>query len=253
MDRIYESLSELDLNDIGFYDCYFQKENLFMHAYQDSVKITDLTNALQQGKVCKSYSIKFVEWEPYKSIICELFNTLIDFEFAWEQFVEKLKTTEPTQLDQWTKIIPLIWLEDKFKIYYHEEKATRTYSPFAEIKPIKTPTKWTLPHVWKAILSGQITSGRCTGYYTDDYAYDAEVDFKRGGIDPLCIAKDLIGSPSGWWVSVDKETESEIVLTVCCHHFNNNKLVYNKLFPSKSVELPTNVVNLQSYRLAKEA
>lgn len=253
MDRIYESLKELDINEIHFDDCYFKKENLLIHAFQGSIKITDLTNALQQGKVCKSFSIQFVEWKHDQSIVCDLFNTLVDWEFTWEEFVEKIKTTEPTQLDKWNKIISLVWLEDKFKIYYHEEKATRTYSPFVKVKPIKTPAKWTLPHVWKAILSGQITSGRCTGRYTDDYAFDASVNFQEGEIAPLHIAKDLIDSPSGWWVSVDSETENEIVLTVCCHHFNNNKLVYNKLFPNKPTELPSNVINLQTFRLAKEA
>ena len=49
-----------------------------------------------------------------------------------------------------------------------------------KIRPIKTPEKWTLPHVWKAILSGQIYMGQCDGRYTDDYAYDAAVDFKSG-------------------------------------------------------------------------
>lgn len=236
MDKIYKSLDELELNELRFDDCYFEKEKLLIHASQDSISVIDLTNALQQGKTCKVFRINYAEWKHDSSITCDLFNALSDWEFTFTEFIDKLKLTEPVSVSKWEKVVPLLWLEDKFKIYYDEHKAINTYSPFVKVKSIKQPTKWTLPHVWKAILSGQITSGECTGYYTDDYAFDAAVNFRQGEISPIHIAKDLIGSPSGWWVSVDSETDDKIILTVCCHHFNNNKLVFRKNFSTPTPE-----------------
>jgi len=212
--KIYDSLNMVDINDLRMTDCYFKEENVFIRVYLDSVVITDLTDALKHGKKCKSYIIRPTKWDPQRSLLCDFFNILSDWDFSIAEFVEKLRSGES-----------LFWLENQFNIEHREEKATRIYSPFAEVKPIKKPSKWTIPHVWKAILAKQVKQAKCTGYYTDDYAGDAACNFRQGGISPEGLAEKIIKSPSGWRVYVEKETEDEVVLRVNCHHFDNNRVI----------------------------
>lgn len=112
-------------------------------------------------------------------------------------------------------------------VYTSTLKSMNVFTPFKEIKPIKVPDKWTLPHVWKAILSGQIYEGHCDGRYTDDYAYDAAVDFRSGVRLYLpSFAKELIESPSGWRVYADHTDGDQVQLSVDCYTFNLNTLQF---------------------------
>lgn len=86
------------------------------------------------------------------------------------------------------------------------------------------PEKWTLPHLIRALVHGQYDDLRCRGVYTDDYAYDAAVNFQEGLIDANRLAKRIIESPSGWWVGREDEKGE---MSVCCHHFDNNKVRIN--------------------------
>src|SRR5690606_6225857 len=100
---------------------------------------------------------------------------------------------------------------------------------FVKIKPIKKPEKWTVAHVWKAILAGQIYKGVKDGYYTDDYAHDAAVNFKTGSrIHLPSLAKKVIENPSGWRVYVDKEENGITQLSFNCHSFDCNTLYFDE-------------------------
>ena len=215
--KIYENTNLVDLNELGFYDCYFREENAHIHAYQNCIVITDLTNALKRGKTCQVFRFSFAkeEWDQHRSLVCDFFNMLEDWDFTLAEFIEKLRSGES-----------LFWLEDRFSIQIKEKQATRIYSPFAKVNPLrKRPTKWTLPHVWRAILAEQVKRAECTGYYTDDYAYDAACNYRMGEISPTYLAQKIIENPSGWWAYVQKETEDEIILSVNCWHFDNNRIV----------------------------
>lgn len=191
---------------------YFADINAYVHAYSNSVVLIDLTNALKTGKTCKRYSLQLSGYDSQKSVITELWN------------VGKIETVKNLYDALTTDSLKI----DTITIYTGEEKSINTFSPFVEIKPIKTPSKWTMGHVWKAILAGQIFKGVKDGRYTDDYAYDAACNFGTGSrLHLISLAEKLIEHPSGWWVSVDKEENGITQLSVNCHTFDCNTLYYD--------------------------
>ena len=72
--------------------------------------------------------------------------------------------------------------------------------------------------------------GQCDGRYTDDYAYDAAVDFRSGmELHLPSFAKELIEDPSGWHVYPSSKGKDGLVqLSVNCHSFNMNTLHYDE-------------------------
>jgi hypothetical protein len=81
------------------------------------------------------------------------------------------------------------------------------------------------PAFLKILRSGQVRI-TCRGSYTDDYAYDAAVNFQRGDLDPdgiLTLADDIERDPSGWRCSAYGEKDGELSLR--CHSFLSYKLV----------------------------
>ena len=213
--KIYANTSLVDLNQLRVYDCYFREENIFMRAYQDCIVITDITNALIRGLSCPTFRFHFANGNRDRSLVCEFFNTLDDHNFSLAQFINILRSGES-----------LSWLEDRFNILHAEEPALRVYSPFAHVAPLKKrPKKWTIPHIWKVLLAGQVKQAECTGYYTDDYASDAAYNYRQGVICPVTLAQKIIKSPSGWRAYIESETEDEIRLNVSCYHFDNNLII----------------------------
>jgi hypothetical protein len=83
--------------------------------------------------------------------------------------------------------------------------------------------KWTLRHAIRALVNGQFEWLKCTGYYTDDYAWDMAMNYRQGEIpDAVSFAADVLESPSGWWVSGREEN----VVYMCCHSFDNNEFKF---------------------------
>ena len=63
-----------------------------------------------------------------------------------------------------------------------EDKGIRVFSwlHLDRFNPLTSePKKWTLPHVARAIINGQFTGLKSDGTYTDDYAFDAAVNFQQ--------------------------------------------------------------------------
>lgn len=200
---------ELNSNISG----YYADINAYVHFYRDSVVLVDLTNALKTGKTCKRYSFRLNIYDDSKSVLTELWN------------IAKIETLKAFHNAVITESLSSIKTLD---VYASEEKSIKTFSPFVEIKPIKIPKKWTIAHVWKAILSGQIYKGVKDGRYTDDYAYDAATNFSKGSrLHLVSLAEKLIEHSSGWWVSVDKEENGIIQLSVNCHSFDCNTLYFD--------------------------
>ena len=75
------------------------------------------------------------------------------------------------------------------------------------------------PAFLKILRSGKVRV-TCRGSYTDDYAYDAAVNFQRGELTPeavLKLADDIERDPSGWRCCAYHEKPGE--LTLRCHSF----------------------------------
>ena len=216
--EIFKS-SEMELN--SRVSGYFADINAYIHFYADSAVIIDLTNALKTGKECKRYSIRKNVWDDSKSILTELWN------------VGKIETVKAFYNAVTAGTLNIETLE----ICAGEEKGINTFSPFVEVKPIKTPNKWTIAHVWKAILSGQIFKGVKDGHYTDDYAYDAACNFGIGlGLNLISFAEKIIESPSGWWVSAGETKNGITPLSFNCHSFDSNTLYYDENCNLKEAE-----------------
>lgn len=185
---------------------YFADINAYIMVRSNRIIIIDLQNALVPGKECARLSM---EYEDLYSPEC-LYSGLDTFRAVYDRFFVQREFPDCC-------------------VYETKLKSMNTFTPFKEIKPIKTPEKWTLPHVWKAILSGQIFQGTCDGRYTDDYAYDAAVNFRSGvSLHLPSFACKLIDSPSGWWVHPDKRNGNMIALSVNCHHFDTNTLYFEE-------------------------
>ena len=188
-----------NINDISYGVTYVEQPQIRIGKYGDSICFTDLTNALS-NKSCETI----------------YFNTRMNFydflgDFPLENFLENI----PKKIYSNKKDC----LESLGYLKIKEEK--KVFSPFKKVKEIIYPEKWTLPHVWKAILAGQVEKIICRGEYTDDYAYDSSINFNKKQKDQLLFARDLIEEPSGWRVS---KVEDDKVLSVCCHLFNLNNV-----------------------------
>ena len=203
---LQDSNIELDT----YHSYYFADINAYIHFYRDSAVIIDLTDALKAGKTCKRYYIEHKEWKN-EGIWCDLVNNDIR-----------------TFTELYNRVITGLNI-DTLRVTTTEEKAINTFSPFVKIKPIKKPKKWTIAHVWKAILAGQIYKGVKDGRYTDDYAYDAAVNFQSGlRIHLPSLAKKVIENPSGWHVYVDKEENGITQLSFNCYSFDCNTLYFDE-------------------------
>jgi len=186
---------------------YFEQGNVRYARYNDSVRILDLTEALSRGKQCKE-----VTFNCHGNVffIFDLFE-FYDFDFSkiLNAFTEDQEVGEIT-------------------VYVGFRKSVRVFSPFnlKKIKPLKAkPTKWKIGDVVKALVNGQFTDLKCTGVYSDDYAYDSEINYGVGSIKcPLSFARKLVESPSGWWAYAPSDAENEIHIS--CYHFDNNSFQF---------------------------
>lgn len=205
-EKIFRDSSEVSI--MGERGGYFADICALMWFYSGQVRITDLSNALLTGKTCKSVTLDFHDNTPPT---CQVFNAgAHTYKEVYQRYFIDGHSDGATR-------------------YESEQKSITTFSPFRQIKPIKTPSKWTIAHVWKAILSGQIYSGKVDGRYSDDYAYDNATNFSEGrGIDLISFAAKLIDSKSGWDVHAYEQDNGEFNLSVNCYSFNMNTLYYDE-------------------------
>ncbi len=194
--NIKHTQSEIDANERGA--IYVEQGNIKVWQGNDTIRVTDLTNALARGKTCKEVAVS--GWnKPCGALNC------VNGRYA-ELLAEHAADTEI----------------DGLQVYVTEADGKRTFSPFAtgRILPLKSiPKKWTVPNAIRALLNGQYRDLRCNGVYTDDYAYDNAVNYKRGVIaDAVAFCVDIIERPSGWWVS-----ERDGKVSICCHSFDSNE------------------------------
>lgn len=204
---VYKS-SNISRWDCGGNDGYFADIKAYIDVRPNRVTIRDLAAALTPGKECERLVIEAAD-DCSPTPVCSGLDTFRD---VYDKFF--VRREQP---------------DIACHVYSSMRKAMRVFTPFKRIAPIKAPAKWTLPHVWKAILAGQIYLGQCDGYYTDDYAYDAAVNFREGvGLELPSFAKKLIEDASGWHVYPDKIEGNCVQLSVNCHSFDLNTLYFDQ-------------------------
>ena len=188
-------------------DGYFQDVNAYIHVRPQRITIVDLTNALIPGKECESITIE--KKDEYSSLC--LYSGCKTMRDLYERFYVKRE------------------LPETCRVYTRQRRSMETFTPFKPIKPIRIPKKWTLPHVWKAILAGQVYQGKVDGKYSDDYAYDAAMGYHEGRqLDLPSFAKELIESSSGWRVTATNTDGDKVTLSVDCYSFDMNTLLFQE-------------------------
>lgn len=202
-----ETLNEI-MTFNEFYNCrgedfYFQIGDYIYRLHQwgleyggiSNYTLEDITNAGQPGKECTFYRL-----EGDINAIAPMFEQNFDdvfFEIATDSF-------------------------PNVKIYKGKKRAVDVFNPITikkTYKPLKEePKKWTLTHALRALINGQFEDLKCDGYYTDDYAWDNAVDFRRGVISNVFgFVQKIIESKSGWHVF-----KSDDVINIDCHYFDTN-------------------------------
>ena len=196
-----------DISCWDHHDGYYQDINAYIHVRPQRITIVDLTNALIPGKECKSITIE--KKDEYSSLClysgCKTMRDLYERYFVKGEFPEDCR------------------------VYARQRRSMETFTPFRPIKPIRMPKKWALPHVWKALLAGQVYQGKVDGKYSDDYAYDAAVEYHEGRkLDLPSFAKELIESSNGWHVTATDTEEDKATLSVDCYSFDMNTLLFQE-------------------------
>lgn len=228
MKKIIES-ANLDIDVIYSRDDYFVadlgvkvgKYGSFESFYK--IFITDLTNAGKSGKTCATWTIcqdgrAISNYADYKcpsdmlKAVCGSSNI--------SEVVEVLRSGNYKET------------AENITVYISERKGVNVFSPFASVKPVKVPTKWTISHIWKAIYTGQIVAAHRDYRYTDDYAYDAASNFGEGDLSGEALAElaeDIIeNNYSGWWVHLDKIDENgRYIIDLGLHSFEGWTLVFD--------------------------
>lgn len=219
-------------------DWFLQRDQIKVHQYAGSLRIMDIANAMKPGQTCEEFCFNWNR-DAFPNGVDRLFrqhdyNLRAVFDalraLPW-QCRKHWRTGEPQAGFQEFKSAELISIlppfQDAFNagcqavvaLFRESRRAARVWSPFARVNPLPAqPAKWTIPHVVRALLCGQFTNLKCNGVYSDDYAYDAAVNFHQGEIkNATAFARRIMESPSGWWAS-----ESNGEVSICCHSFDSN-------------------------------
>lgn len=218
--EIFKDLKELEKAYTGFHETktysigtvYVESEQLAVTLYENALNVRTLDNALKRGKTVIKHTTYFQKGSFDGREIMNEYMFFLKINFA--ELIERAVANDLPDID-----------DGSVKNLHNEEKAVRVFSPFAKPKKVNLHSKWTIDKVAKAILSGQVTQGVQDMALTDDYAYDAAVNFRKGELfDLLDFAKELTESPSGWWLRVDETEDNKIKLRVACHHFDYRTL-----------------------------
>lgn len=223
MEHILDTFAEGSYTTLIGNTFYVKDCNIKLHCYDRQLVIYDITDALKTGKEVVGYSVDYWEhgnvaahWilDEYGHDLKKLYNALAALEFPIDGWGYTRSTT-----------IKLNNAEIECTVHKDTNKAVHFWSPFNldAIKPLKAePKKWTLRHALRAIINGQFEGLRCTGKYSDDYAYDDAYNYHRGDLTEhaKAFAKRILESPSGWWVG---SPDSDGWMSLSCCHFDCNK------------------------------
>jgi hypothetical protein len=219
--KIIENMNYENMNNnetfTNYADVYIKLFNIFYRLYNNVVYIIDITEALKIGKTCKKAIIDY-KYGNNMNMITVLKNIMED------NSIKDYKIFFETALKGNLNIT-----DNNISYDIREVKAIETFTPFLEQKKIKIPTKWNIPHIYKAILSKQITEITKNYHYTDDYKSDAACNCGKGKkVDLMEFAKIMVEDKGGYWIQKESENEKQIILSVNCHTFDSNNLIFNK-------------------------
>ena len=242
-------------NNCAFWNCrddwFLQRDQVKVHLFNGSLRLVDITHAMKPGKVCDEFCFNW-NWHEgtppglhrllkrHGYNLRSLFNELLALDW---QPAKHWKTGEPLGYGWQTFNLPeiIVHLPDfgelgesfgpgcSLELHRTDLRSSRIWSPFATVHPLKEkPAKWTVPHVVRALLSGQFSNLKCDGKYSDDYAYDNAVNFHIGEFGQregaaVAFARRIIESPSGWW-AYDRDDSGRV--SICCHHFDSNSFKF---------------------------
>lgn len=230
VDKVTPSSEKVYYSQQRVYDRSAQLE-IESYAGDGSLYLTDLTDALKPGKECTRFRIAQSTDRNYPEYQARnLLSILVSAKFLFDLLMKMNWVREERPLKNWETVLPYEPIEYTFQgvnlvISRTTVESKRQFSPFASLKPLKkVPKKFTLTHFRKMVFNGQYTGSRCTGVYTDDYAYDAATNYSQGEIGLGGLAYRIIDSPSGWWVSSEAHGEKN-EYSICCHNFDNNRFV----------------------------
>ena len=180
----------------------------------DNVRILDGRNAGLRKSKCPEICFQAIIDDACVLLNSDWFAMEVDeaFELAMEADWEMDKV-----MDRWESFRSIE--ADGIRIHRDSRNALRVFNPnhldrYNSLK--EAPKKWTIAHAIRALVNKQASAYR-NYYYSDDYAYDAASNYRKGDIDALTLAKELIENPSEWWASDNGENK----VTVCCHSFES--------------------------------
>lgn len=209
-----------------FKTIYFVELQAMLHQYASSVRIVDLTNALENGKTCETYSINwglgcdaegytnFLNWaDTLGSKILDVFNHISKLEYETDRFGNESAS-----------------LGNGLQVHRYKSKSNSTFSPFklARLKPLtEMPGKFTVLHLIRLIANGQYRLLKTNYSLTDDYAWDAA---NNGGrklhTNPFPLLKSLIEDrSSGFYVYQRSNKSGGIELSFSEYSAENKSLI----------------------------
>lgn len=185
------------------------------------IEITDLANAAKVGKSCVIWTIS-QKHDPKDWFLSP--PSVLNAVCGSSDIVEAVQALRSGNYSE--KV-------DNIEVRSRECKGVNVFSPFASVKPVKVPTKWTISHIWKAIYTGQIVAAHRDYRYTDDYAYDAASNFGEGDLSGEALAElaeEIIEDGySGWWVHLNKIDENgRYIIDLGLHSFEGWTLVFDQ-------------------------
>lgn len=189
---------------------YHKAENVYAHAYRDSLTIIDLENAMRPGRECRRWAfyVSRSHMEANRLCLSEYIEMAAPECGSFAELIAHLRSG--AALEE----------VEGLTVSIGSQKSSRTFSPFVAVKPVKLGERLNASVIARAILAGQIAKGETEGRYTDDYAADAAYDFYRGSIDLTAFAQDIYEHPQGWsfWWN------GSGAITAACHTFDYKTL-----------------------------
>lgn len=170
-------LADSNVSLLSHTEAYFEDIQChFRRTYGgDCVVMTDLSDAGKVGKACQV-------WRLYPAG----YNDDVTLKLLNDEHIETCR-------DLYAALKEGRGL-DHVKVSPGEDKAVEVFSPFQEVKPLKSiPERWNKRNFAIAALSGQLFRGEVAYRYTNDYAMDAAYNFGEGaGINMPVFARDVV-------------------------------------------------------------
>lgn len=172
---------------------YYADINAYIWCNYNSAVVIELDNAMKRGKECKRYSIYSRNQDSH----CYLVN--------------ECKINSPRALYDFVRSGNKLPGDGELTVV--SEKGVDVFSPFVSVSPLKElPEKWKKGDLVKAIMSGQVFSGVLDQRLTDDYAYDAAVNFGSGRrVNLPGQAADLVESCRDCYIRSEGVDENGVV------------------------------------------